>query len=213
MKGAMIFICGFLTGSLATLFYVKKRVIPALKEELEKEYERDAAGDILEASAAADSYTDEEQILTDTGAPTSGKVSVKTAPNGVQTVKVDYTMYSKDERVDVPDPGKVPQVVVEQPAEELPYVIDANSYDEYSDYTAHCFVIYSDGVVIDDDTEEILDADPMEVFGETAMIQLNNADDNMVYVRDDTKKTDYCLERRDYPFDGPEHYEPGDGWD
>lgn len=213
MKGAMIFICGFLTGSLATLFYVKKRVIPALKEELEKEHERDTAGDILEASAAADSYTDEEQILTDTGVPTSGKVSVKTAPNGVQTLKVDYTVYSKGEEGDISAQSKAAQVTVEQPAQELPYVIDANSYDEYSDYTAHCFVIYADGVVIDDDTEEILDADPMEVFGETAMIQLNNADDNMVYVRDDTKKTDYCLERRDYPFDGPEHYEPGDGWD
>ena len=213
MKGAMIFICGFLTGSLATLFYVKKRVIPALKEELEKKHERDAAGDILEASVAADSYTEEEQILTDTGVPASGEVVVKTAPNGVQTVKVDYTVYSKGEEGDISTQSKAAQVTVEQPAQELPYVIDANSYDEYSDYTAHCFVIYSDGVVIDDDTEEILDAVPMEVFGETAMIQLNNAEDNTVYVRDDTKKTDYCLERRDYPFDGPEHYEPGDGWD
>ena len=80
----------------------------------------------------------------------------------------------------------------------------------YADYTSNSFIMYSDGVVLDDETEEILDEEPVKVFGKTALDELNKGDTSLIYIRDDTKKKDYALERRDYPFDGPEGLSPGD---
>ena len=84
-----------------------------------------------------------------------------------------------------------------------PYIIDEESFDEFSGYRAITFEVYSDGVILDDETEEELDADPELVFGKTAMDELERSPEGVVCVRDDTKKCDYRLERKDYPANGP----------
>ena len=199
MKGLICFIFGAAVGSIGTLIYVKKKVIPEIEDGLKKQQEEIDQGKEVMSNLTYEVTTDddsEELVISD--------YTIRSAK--VKEEKVDYTNYSKD-TVTTPAP-ETPKtdILVEVDTEKdstEPYLIDSSSFDEYADYTAHNFVMYSDGIVVDDETEEILDADPILVFGQTAIDTLKNGEESAVYIRDDSKKQDYYLERYDYPFDGP----------
>lgn len=205
MKNILIFLSGAVFGTVGSLIYVKKYLIPTLKEDLEREAEERA-----QAIHVVDDYISEEE-----GEPEKDETSREGQPviterknyrTGVEAVSVDYSKYSRESEE---PPAAVPETT--ETGGHEPYLIDANSFDEFSDYRAHSFTMYADGIVIDDETEEVLDADPELVFGKTALEELKHAADRIIYIRDDSKKQDYSLERSDYPFDGPtEPYHSGD---
>ena len=203
MKGLVCFIAGATFGALGTLIYVKKRVIPEIKDDLRKELEEEQQA--YEESSADISEGYKPKVVE------SGTVIIDSSDTKIagtyNTHSVEYTNYSKD-------PVTTVETKIEEPKEEKnveePYLITAAEFEMYADYTSNSFVMYSDGVVLDDETEEILDEEPVKVFGKTALDELNKGDTNLIYIRDDTKKKDYALERRDYPFDGPEGLSPGD---
>ena len=200
------FLLGLAVGVGGSAFFVKKWLIPDLKEEIENEMYRDREDDLATSNDIRASYDDvseaneQEFISNSVNKP---DVKVETF-NDVQAVKVDYSRYSKSYSEDTK--REMDEETANMETTEIggtdPYVIDANSYDEYSNYKSHSFELYSDGVVIDSETEEILDADPEQVFGSTAMDILRNGEEPTVFVRDDSKKSDYCIERIDFPFDG-----------
>lgn len=193
MKGLFCFLTGAAIGAIGTFLYFQKFVVPEIKADILKEEEEKAQANIDVPVVHVDDK-EEELVISD----------YTTRTEKTQKVLVDYTNYSRD-------PETATITVKEEPKEEAdkenygtPYLIDPDSFDEFSpSYTAHAFVIFSDGVVIDDETEEILDEDPELVFGKTAMDELDKGDIDIVYIRNDEKKQDYSLERRDYPFDGP----------
>ena len=193
MKGLFCFLTGAAIGAIGTFLYFQKFVVPEIKADILKDEEEKAQVNIDVPVVHADDK-EEEPVISD----------YTTRTEKTQKVLVDYTNYSRD-------PEAATITVKEEPKEEAdkenygtPYLIDPDSFDEFSpSYTAHAFVIFSDGVVIDDETEEILDEDPELVFGKTAMDELDKGDIDIVYIRNDEKKQDYSLERRDYPFDGP----------
>lgn len=201
MKGLICFLTGAAVGAVGTFFYIQKYVIPQIKDDIlqenaEKEPEKEQ-GDIKRFAAPTEDDSVPDPVVSDYASRTSAQAKVL----------VDYSNYSRD-----PSTTITTATVNETPKEEIkdatadggtPYLIDANSFDEFSSYNAHAFVLYSDGVVIDDDTEEILDEDPELVFGKTAMDVINSGKEDIIYIRNDEKKQDYSLERRDYPFDGP----------
>lgn len=203
MKGLFCFLTGAAIGAIGTFLYFQKFVVPEIKADIlknEEEKQQAVVNKIINAGINPfdvlknGEKKEEELVISD----------YATRTEKTQKVLVDYTNYSRD-------PETATITVKEEPKEEAdkenygtPYLIDPDSFDEFSpSYTAHAFVIFSDGVVIDDETEEILDEDPELVFGKTAMDELDKGDIDIVYIRNDEKKQDYSLERRDYPFDGP----------
>lgn len=207
MKNLLIFLGGVAVGIVSTAIFVKKKLVPDLVEEIERK-NGEAASDYAEYWAEDDTVETaeykEESIL---------EAPVKVKKTG-KPVATDYTSFSKE--TEKKDTGKkvvepnssVPEETPSGGTE--PYLIDASEFDMFSNYQAHQFVMYADGVVVDDETDEELDADPELVFGVTAMEALKK--DNIVFVRDDSKRQDYCVERRDIPFDGPDYPDPEDDW-
>lgn len=206
MKEPMIFLCGVGVGVVGCLIYIKKKLIPDLTEEIklklsEEELEPVDISDVEDINDYMDDDEDDEYVVTDP------KVKQKL----VKAQNTDYSKYAKAFE------KKVKEESTDEDAKELtevggtdPYVIDESQYDEHSNYQAHAYEVYSDGIVFDIDAEEILDADPDIVFGKTAMEALSESPDGVVHVRDDSKKRDYRLERTDYPFN--ERIEPGEEW-
>lgn len=209
MKNLLIFLGGVAVGIVSTALYVKKKVVPDLVEEIERK-NGEAASDYAEYWADSDEQTADEEkyeYVTVQNGPTEAN---KTNSKNRKASTMDYTQFSKE-----PTEGKTNEPMKVEPEEPPaagtePYLIDASEFDTYSSYQAHRFVMYSDGVVIDDETDEELDGDPKLIFGATAIDALKK--DNVVFVRDDSKKQDYCVERRDIPFDGPDYPDPEDDW-
>ena len=202
MKSAMIFLCGVALGIGGTLLYVKKSLIPELELQIREKLSEEQYGKEVteEGKAPADIFygkeeEDEEVVVT------NPKAKMK-APS---TAKTDYSKYAKDfeKKVAEKKDGENAKELTEVGGTD-PYVIDEESYDTFSTYTAHAFEVYSDGVVFDIEENDILDADPVLIFGQTALDELSSAPDGVIFVRDDAKQRDYRLERRDCPFDGPE---------
>lgn len=206
MNKFVAFLCGLAVGVGGSAFFVKKWLIPDLKEEIENELYRDKEDALATSQDIRASYNDisesnEQEFISNSVNKPDVKVETR---DDVQAIKVDYSRYSKSYSEDTKremDEEAMGAETTEIGGTE-PYVIDANSYDEYSNYKSHSFELYSDGIVIDSETEEILDADPEQVFGTTAMDILRGGEEPTVFVRDDSKKSDYCIERIDFPFDG-----------
>lgn len=216
MKGVLIFFGGVLVGIGSSFIFVKKKLIPSLREEIKKE-----CNDVIyyENDIFADVDGDDDEVLEIVNEPVTPTVNKKKEAPKPET---DYTVYfsnSKKEKKKEQEKQDDEDKTVEEELKKKylsqesetdisgvgPYVIDEGSFDEFSDYTAHTFLLFSDGIVIDDETEEVLDADPKLIFGETAFEELKKPNNpGMVYVRNDETKSDYCLELRPYPFDGPD---------
>lgn len=232
MKNVLIFLAGAAAGAVSVAIYVKKKLVPAIREELEikMQMEAQAAQDYSEYYGAdggeksEEDEEDEEEIELVSSSP---KHNSATKPAKVKIT--DYTSYAVESVVDdledkVNDISKKVEQSTKTIAEQQtkpeetevrgsgPYVIDPGSYDMFSDYEAHEYVIYADGVVIDDETEERLDKDPELVFGKTAMDILESGRDSIVFVRDEALKRDYSITRSDVPFDGPDYPDPEDDW-
>lgn len=204
MKNLWIFLSGVAVGAVGSMFYVKKFVIPALRTELEKETSEEIPD--LETPTKEEPEEDNREewvAVTDSEA----KERVKEIQKEKQYL--DYSKFSgtvtsvSGAITPEAEKGKETMTVVSDEEQTEPYIIDEESFDEFSGYRAITFEVYSDGVVIDDESEEELDADPELVFGKTAMDALDKEPTGVICVRDDSKKCDYRLERKDYPANGP----------
>ena len=217
MKGLLIFVGGFATGVVATLLYVKKKVLPDMREEVEKQCKEEVDDDIFGSFTAG--YSGSDDVLDIVNEPKMRPITGAKEKSGKPT---DYTKCFKDEKQNVDAVSKTEvkkekKETEKKPGHDIlgvgPYLIDADEFDNYSDYRARTFLLYSDGVVLEDEVEEILDADPELVFGKQALEELQKPENGgMVYVRNDETKSDYCLELRSYPFDGLEPPSPSDDW-
>lgn len=232
MKNVLIFLAGAAAGAVSVAIYVKKKLVPAIREELEikMQMEAQAVPDYSEYYGAdGDEKSEEDEEGEEEIKPVSSSPKHNSPIKPAKVKITDYTGYAVESVVDdledkVNDISKKVEEMTtavsaqqEKPEETEtrgsgPYVIDPGSYDMYSDFEAHEYVIYADGVVIDDETEERLDKDPELVFGKTAMDILESGRDSIVFVRDEALKRDYSITRSDVPFDGPDYPDPEDDW-
>ena len=83
---------------------------------------------------------------------------------------------------------------------EKPYVIRPEEFGEIEDYELISLTHYSDGVLADDDDEEIEDEEVDEVVGADYADHFGEYEDDRVLVRNDRLKCDYeiCLDQRKY---------------
>lgn len=204
MKSLWIFLSGVAVGAVGSMIYVKKFVIPALRMELEKERSEEIPDLETPTKEELEEGNREEWVaVTDSEA----KERVKEIQKEKQYL--DYSKFSgtassiSSAVTPEAEKEKAIQTVISPEEQTEPYIIDEESFDEFSGYRAITFDIYSDGVILDDESEEELDADPKLVFGKTAMDALEKEPTGVICVRDDTKKCDYRLERKDYPANGP----------
>lgn len=81
---------------------------------------------------------------------------------------------------------------------ENPYVIPPDDFDMFEDYEAITLTYYADGVLADDDDRKIDDAE--NTIGKEALDFLRSFRKDIVYVRNDKRKTDYeiCRDFRTY---------------
>lgn len=207
MKNVLIFLAGLATGAVGTLIYVRKCVVPAMRDEIAREESEREHADFDYSE-----YYDDSEV-TETGSGTELPEKPKTKAPGkkleAKADRVDYTAYSK-EGDDKPEKKESLEDKYKLSADDggfEPYVIDASEFEVNPNYTSHSFYYHSDGVVVDEDSGERLDGDPELIFGDTALRELE--ENGIVYVRDDTKKQEYVIEIVNAPygtniFDEPE---------
>lgn len=203
MKSLWIFLSGVAVGAVGSMVYIKKFVIPALRTELEKEKSEEIPD--LEMENVKKPEEDESEWVTVTDSEAKERVKeIQKEKQYLDYSKFSGTVTSVSGAVTPEaEKGKETMTVVSDEEQTEPYIIDEESFDEFSGYRAITFEVYSDGVIIDDESEEELDADPELVFGKIAMDTLEKEPTGVICVRDDSKKCDYRLERKDYPANGP----------
>lgn len=199
MKNLLIFLGGVATGAVCSLLYLNKYVIPELRKEAEKEQEAKTEYDISEEEKPGFDYAEgsEEPDVVVRGDDAKKLVKDMASKKDYH----DYTKYSAGEE----SKGEEPEEPDDEDAEAVssgPYIIDEDELNEYSSYHTFTFDVYSDGIFMDAETEEVLDADPLATFGETAIEELKKHP--IVCVRDDTRKCEYRLENKDVPFNEPD---------
>lgn len=208
MKNLLIFLGGVAVGAVGSMLYVQKFLLPELRKEVEKEQSEEIP---VPTEYRYDISEDaKEEVVSELSKVTTEamKEAVKENRENRDKQYLDYTKFSGPEMTvtlttEEKKPEKAMDISENTDEHTEPYIIDEDSFDEYSGYRAITFEIYSDGVILDDETEEELDADPVLTFGKTAMDALEKSPDGVICVRDDSKKCDYRLERKDYPADGP----------
>lgn len=208
MKNVLIFLAGLATGAVGTLIYMRKCVVPAIRDEVARENsEREWADyDYSEYQGLSDeeiealNKPDEEDKKLE-------PIDPKTTIFKVGKPK-DYTVYSKEETL---SEKKEAEVIITKPASDKkkvelveddggwdPYVIDASEFEVDPRYTSRSFYYHTDGVVLDEDTGDRLNEDPKLVFGDTAMRELE--ENGIVYIRDDAKLQEYVVEMVNAPY-------------
>ncbi len=204
MKNLLIFLGGVAVGAVGSILYVQKFLLPELRKEVEKEQSEEIPIPTDYHYDISDESNEEDSI--------HSRDDMKEIVNEIRQEKqyLDYTKFSPSEPLKVTFKAEEKTEENNDISESYsgPYVIDEESFDEYSGYRAITFEVYSDGVILDDETEEELDADPELTFGKTAWEMLEKSPTGVVCVRDDARKCDYRLERKDYPADGPDDVLP-----
>lgn len=100
-----------------------------------------------------------------------------------------------------PNPGK------EDPSAKLPYIIPPEDFGELDEYRQISLIYYSDGVLTDennnivDDSEELVGPDALTSFGEYEY--------DAVYIRNETKESDYEILRDNRRYSEIAEIEPG----
>ena len=79
------------------------------------------------------------------------------------------------------------------PVEVGPYVIEEDMYGENEDYEQIDLTYYADQKLADD--EDDLIEKPVDILGETWKDRFDKYDEDVVYVRNDSRKADYCITR------------------
>lgn len=215
MNKFWVFLGGVAVGGLGTFIFMTKSVIPKLKREIrirtvnELQGAEFMDGEDLLMGESYDSRQDERIVITE------NPVKAASSNNSVSAQSVDYSGYSKASASSTPVSAPAPAPEEDEELDDMdreyvyghiePYIIDEGSFDEYSSYRSKTFEVYTDGVIFDVEADEILDADPVSVFGSSIMEDFMSykSREDVICVRDDAKKFDYRLERRDVPFNGP----------
>lgn len=94
--------------------------------------------------------------------------------------KHNYSNYSKADAIK--DEGH---------KDDIPYVIPPTEFGEFDDYSRIELTYYEDGVLADELDEEVEDAD--DIVGEDFASHFGEYEDDSVYIRNDSKRSDYLI--------------------
>lgn len=178
LKGVVIFITGMAAGSAVSWYFLKtkyehisKEEIESVKEVYRKKYETH------EEETAESSEEDEDEEYK----PTSEEIE----EHKEMVNNLGYTNYSNVKKGEAKNVDK-------------PYVISPEEFDELPDYNTVSLLYYTDKVLADMNGNAIEDVD--DIIGEDSLNHFGEYEDDSVFVRNDSRKTDYeiLLDPRKY---------------
>lgn len=223
MKNVIIFLSGVAVGALGTALWTMKKLVPEIREEAARKAQEEAR-EIPDYSQYLEDDENEEQEeeadkKDDIPSPPPSEAK-KTVQENRETPYMDYSRYgdepAKPEKSPEEKPGekKPKKSRKQEPEIEAddggPYVIDPSEFDIRGDYRTKSYSMYTNGIIVDDDTGTVVDINPARVFGETAMKELEKED--VVYVRDEANRREYRVEMFDFEYDGPDPEDEDYDW-
>lgn len=171
----LIFAAGSVIGSAVT-FVVMKRKYESY--EWEEEY--------IEEQEEESQEKEEEPVE-----EKAGKLLNEGFREGLKSVKrenmIQYNKILNDNEYSSGEDKKEAKDV------EKPYMITVDEYAELGDYNTESLYYFEDGVLTDE-SENIID-DVEDIVGEEALAKFDEEEVDSVYVRNDTRKTDYEILR------------------
>lgn len=211
MKGVIIFLSGVAVGALGTAIWTMKKLVPEMREEAAREA-RESMREIPDYSMyltdeedTEDGGKEEEPASDDIHAPAPAPSEVKKAvQENRETPKVDYSRYSDKKKAE----RKAPAESTEE--QEEPFVITPSEFNIRGGYLAKAYSIYQNNIIVDDDSDEVVDINPLDVFGKTAMEELKK--EGVVYIQDDSNKRYYRVEEMECDYEGPDPEDEDDYW-
>lgn len=212
MKGVIIFLSGVAVGALGTAIWTMKKLVPEMREEAAREA-RESMREIPDYSMyltdeedTEDSGKEEEPAADDVPAPAPSEVK-KAVQENREAPKVDYSRYSDKKKAERKTEKKES---ADNSEEQEPFVITPSEFNIRGGYLAKAYSIYQNNVIIDDDSDEMVDINPLDVFGKTAMEELKK--EGIVYVQDDANKRYYRVEEMECDYEGPDPEDEDDYW-
>ena len=173
LTGVLIFATGFLGGSASAYFALKKRFDILLAEEIESvkgTYEK------FNKENLSDSVQKMKDAL--------GIVS----PSGRMRNHHEQENQNYEKNPPKEENAKEPDF-------DEPYLIPPTEFNEIYGYETSTLTLYSDGTIADEDMEIVEDAD--DILGEENLQQLKDGEADCIYIRNDSKYSDYEI-LRDY---------------
>lgn len=168
----LVFVTGAAIGSAVTWKIITDKYSQIIEEELE-EFKNEILEE-LDEDDEEDAQEETESVDDD-----------KTAYNDI-IEESGYRNYSNR------TPAK--QVVPEEKKEGVedmgePYIISPDDFDEHDDYEVESLTYYADGILADENDNEIEDVEGM--VGKGSLNHFGEYEDDSVFVRNDERKTDY----------------------
>ena len=219
MKGVIIFLSGVAVGALGIAIWTMKKLVPDLREEAVREAQ-ESAHEFPDYSMyltdedtedMEDSEKEEESDENGNPAPIPSEVRSevkKTIHENREAPQVDYSQYSDKKKTERKNEKKAPAESASE--KEEPFVITPSEFDIREGYLAKAYSIYHNNIIVDDDSDETVDINPLDVFGKTAMEELKK--EGIVYIQDDTNKRYYRVEEMECDYEGPDPEDEDDYW-
>lgn len=181
------YILAFATGAAAGAIVTRKLLI--------KKYEQIIQIIQEEVDSATRKFSDREAELTKNVEDLCKEISNERKPDKKQFEDykkltsergyVDYTAYST--------PKAQEKEIVEESADQKPYVITPEEFDEIEGYSLISLTYYADGILADDDDNLVDDVD--NVVGVESLNHFGEFEDDAVHVRNDRLRCDYEILR------------------
>lgn len=169
--GIAAFIFGAAAGSVATWYFTKKYYEQIAQEEI------DSVKEVFS-----------KKVATDT-AESASDIDIEKTNEAAKQVTQTTTNYSNV----VSNYGYSQEVKEGDKVDEQPYVIEPDEFGEEFDYEQIELTYYADGVLTDDFNEPIEDSIIEEYIGGDFADHFGEYEDDAVYIRNDSKKTEYCI--------------------
>lgn len=183
MNKTLYFVLGAVCGAAGTYFYLKKKFEQYAQEEI------DSVKETYRVDKKNEDAPDEEEQPEE-----EDKVEIKHVKPDLKEYKKQVAKYKDNKKADSYTDYSTriekPEDPVHKPFKEEPEIISEEDFGEIKGYDTVTLMYYSDGVLAEDISDEIVD-DADEKVGTAYVDEINKEDNDVVYVRNDIEKIDY----------------------
>lgn len=167
----LIFVTGAAIGSAVTWKIITDKYSQIIEEELEE-----FKNEILEELDENDEEDVQEEAKSVDDAKTAYNDIIEESGYRNYSNRTPAKQVVPEKKEDVEDMGE-------------PYIISPDDFDEHDDYEVESLTYYADGILADEDDNEIEDVEGM--VGKGSLNHFGEYEDDSVFVRNDELKTDY----------------------
>lgn len=179
LANLFIFALGAVAGSLATFKYAEKKYAARASEEIEsvKEAFRNSGGSLLQ-------YDEDNDNRKSTVDEKTTDIQEKVKRAGERFIQEQEKEMSNYEKL-----VKKNEYINREPDE--PRVISPDEFGEEEDYTQISLTLYADGVLVDDNNDEMGENEINRTIGPYALDHLGDYEDDCVHVCNDRLEAYY----------------------